>query len=233
MLDYVRLILKIVIFWLLSLYFVYINSTNFFICDSRFKWFQPFSSHQYSRPKKTPEKHVDFLLRQPLCWLRLAQKGPKFGVQKLFLQIGTSAPQRHPNPNRGWHHQISPGCWGLNPEPWKYYSQGQSTRGKTPTSNHKLANFVLDLMWPELEEHPSTRTTSDLPCATKKPVRRYISPCWHSMRAQWPKCTHWLCAPPKNERNNSKVYRNLSNCTQVYGAKWGVSTSSVTYQSIE
>lgn len=79
--------------YILSLYFVYLNSTHIFICDSRFKWFQPFSSHQYSRPKKNAEARWLFVAPATL----LTQVGPKraqvWCTKVIFANWNVSTPK--------------------------------------------------------------------------------------------------------------------------------------------
>ena len=222
MLDYVRLILKIVIYWLLSLYFVYnINSTHISICDSRFKWFSfQLSSIFPTEIKRT--KHVDLFC----CASHFADWGwPKKGRSLVCKSYFCKLERQHPKGTQIQivddtirFHQVAK-VWILNPGNTIHKDNLPGGKRQLQITSWQILFWIwCDLSWKSTQTHAPHQ---QLPCATKKPVRRYISPCWHSMRVLWPKCTHWLCAPPKNERNNSKVYRNLSKLYPSVRGKMG------------
>lgn len=232
MLDYVRLILKIVMYWLYTITIFRLSKFHTYL-HLRFT-FQVISAFQLSSifpTKKNAEARWLFVALATL----LTEVGPKraevWCAKVIFANWNVSTPKAPKS--KSW---MTPSDFTrlLRSESWTLEILFTRTKylGENVNFKSQVGKFCFgfDVTWAER----TPKHTHHISSCRVLPRNLYEGTSRHAGIA-------WECSgqnvlidsPPKNERNNSKVYRNLSNCTQVYGAKWGVSTSSVTYQSIE
>ncbi len=179
-----------------------------------------FSSHQYSGPK-TRWRMLTFC-----CASRFADWGrPKraevWCAKVIFPNWNVSTPKAPKSKFKSW---MTPSDFTrlLRSESWNLEIANQYW-GNVDFKSQGGHFFWIwcDLSWKNTQTH-APAPHQQLPCATKKPVRRYMSPCWHSMRVQWPKCTHWLCGPPKNAR---KQFKGLPESIESYPSVRGKARS--------
>ena len=217
----IRLILRIIIiywlYWLGSLNFIYLNSTNLFIRVSHVKWFRR------SALINIPDQQKRWRMLTFCCASRFADWGrPRAEVwcaKVIFANWNVSTPKAPKSKFKSW---MTPSDFTrlLRSESWNLEIANQYWGNVDFKS--QVGHFFwiwCDLSWKNTQTHAPHQ---QLPCATKKPVRRYMSPCWHSMRVQRPKCTHWLCGPPKNAR---KQFKGLPESIESYPSVRGKARS--------